>query len=104
MGQSRCGVTEVPIRRMYYSGRSDSDIHLLRHQNSQSRDLRVDLQFVEVLPDGSDNDQSAEDYLNAHTGPTEDVRLEFRPTFAAPRSSATSGPISASGSIVSAAK
>jgi hypothetical protein len=69
---------------MYYSGRSGSDIHLLRHQNSQSRDLRVDLQFVEVLPDGSDNEESAEDYLSAHSGPTEDVRLEFQPTFAAP--------------------
>jgi hypothetical protein len=77
-------VTEVPIRRMYYSGRSGSDIHLLRDQDSQSRDLRVDLQFVEVLPDGSDNEQSAEEYLDDHPAPAGDVRLEFRPTFTAP--------------------
>jgi hypothetical protein len=77
-------VTEVPIRRMYYSGRSGSDIHLLRDQDSQSRDLRVDLQFVEVLADGSDNEQSAEEYLDDHPAPAGDVRLEFRPTFTAP--------------------
>jgi IgA Peptidase M64 len=73
----------VPIRRMFYSGSGGNDIHLIRGQTS--RDLRAaSLAFIPLLPDGTDAPGAwAKDYLDAHTGAAEDVKLEFRPTFKA---------------------
>jgi IgA Peptidase M64 len=72
----------MPIRTIFYSGSGGNDIHLV--WGDTSRNLTIaSLAVVEVQADGTDKTRFAKAYLDAHTGPNEDVKLEFRPVFKA---------------------